>query len=93
MTHCKLDRDLRQGSLLESLAYVYIKIFMQACDYMWASQMALEVKNLPASAEDVKRHGFDPWVVKIPWRRTLQATPVFLPGKSHGQRNLAGYSP
>ena len=29
-----------------------------------------------------RRHGFDPWVVKIPWRRKWQPTPVFLPGKS-----------
>ena len=28
-----------------------------------------------------------------PWRRKWQPTPVFLPGKSHGWRNLAGYSP
>ena len=34
-----------------------------------------------------------PWVGKIPWRRAWQPTPVFLPGESHGQRNLAGYSP
>ena len=40
-----------------------------------------------------KRHGFDPWVGKIPWRRTWQPTPVFLPGKSHGRRSLVGYSP
>ena len=40
-----------------------------------------------------KRCGFNPWVGKIPWRRTWQPTPVFLPGKSHGQRNLAGYGP
>ena len=32
------------------------------------------------------------WVGKIPWRRTRQPTPVFLPGESHGQRSLAGYS-
>ena len=36
-----------------------------------------------------KRCGFDPWFRKIPWRRAWQPTPVFLPGKSHGQRNLA----
>ena len=30
---------------------------------------------------------------KISWRRKWQLTPVFLPGKSHGQRNLVGYSP
>ena len=39
-----------------------------------------------------RRHGFDPWVRKIPWRRKQQPTPVFLPGKSHGQRSLVGYS-
>ena len=40
-----------------------------------------------------KRHRFDPWVGKIPWRRKWQPTPIFLPGKSHGQRSLVGYSP
>ena len=35
----------------------------------------------------------DPWVGKIPWRRKWQSTPVVLPGKFHGQRSLAGYSP
>ena len=40
-----------------------------------------------------RRPGFDPWVRKIPWRRAWQPTPVFLPGESHGQRSLAGYSP
>ena len=39
------------------------------------------------------RPGFHPWVVKIPWRRKWESTPVFLPGQSHGQRSLAGYSP
>ena len=39
------------------------------------------------------RRGCGPWVGKIPWRRKWQPTPVFLPGKSHGQRSLAGYSP
>ena len=37
--------------------------------------------------------GWDPWVRKFPWRRTWQSTPVFLPGESHGQGNLVGYSP
>ena len=40
-----------------------------------------------------KRLRFDLWVRKIPWRRAWQPTPVFLPGKFHGQRNLMGYSP
>ena len=40
-----------------------------------------------------KRCRFNPQVRKIPWRRPRQHTPVFLPGESHGQRSLAGYSP
>ena len=40
-----------------------------------------------------RRHGFDPCVGKIPGRRKWQPTPVFLPGKSHGQRSLVSHSP
>ena len=36
---------------------------------------------------------FDPWVRNIPWGRERRLTPVFLPGKSQGQRSLVGYSP
>ena len=52
------------------------------------SQGGSVVKNPPS-----RRHGFDPWVGKIPWRKKEQPTAVFLPGKSHGQRHLTGYSP
>ena len=41
----------------------------------------------------LKKYGVDPWIRKIPWSRKWQPTPVFLPGKFHGQRILAGYSP
>ena len=49
------------------------------------------VKNPPANAGDMG--SMDAWAEKIPWRRKWQPTPVLLPGKSHGQRSLAGYSP
>jgi len=45
------------------------------------------------SAWHCRRCGFDHWVGKIPWRRAWQPIPVFLPGKSHGQRSLVGYGP
>ena len=45
------------------------------------------------SACNVGDPGLIPGVGKIPWRRKWQPTPVFLPGKSHGQRSLVGYSP
>ena len=54
------------------------------------SQVALMVKNRPANLGDSKRHKFDIWIRKIPWRRAWQPTPVFLPGESHGQRSLVG---
>ena len=50
-----------------------------------ASLIAQLVKNLPEMQET--------WVGKIHWRRKWQLTPVFLPGESHGQRSLGGYSP
>ena len=40
-----------------------------------------------------KRHAFNPWVRKVPWRRAWQPTPLFLPGESPGQRSLEGYGP
>ena len=40
-----------------------------------------------------KRYGFERWVRDVPWGRTWQPTSVLLPGKSHGQRRLVGYSP
>ena len=55
------------------------------------------VTSLPASAGDAGSQ-VQPPVGKIPWRRNpwkraWQPTPVFLAGKSHGQKSLAGYSP
>ena len=46
------------------------------------------VKNLAARARDSKDAGLIPG-----WRRKWPPTLVLLPGKSHGQRSLVGYSP
>ena len=46
------------------------------------------ITNLPAKARDL-RDAFHPWLRKIPWRRAQPFTPLFSPGESHGQRNLA----
>ena len=45
------------------------------------------------SVYQCRRHGFDPWVGKMPWKRKWQPILIFLPGKSHGQKSLVGYSP
>ena len=51
------------------------------------------VKNPPANAGVIGVTGSIPKVGKIPWRRKWQPTPVFLTGKSYGQRSLAGDCP
>ena len=40
-----------------------------------------------------RRCRYNPWIGKISWRRKWQPAPEFMPGKSHGQRSLAGHSP
>ena len=44
-------------------------------------------------ASQCKRHGFDPWLGKIPWRRKWQPTPVFLPGKFPSTEEPSGLQP
>ena len=53
----------------------------------------LSGKESACQCRSHRRCGFNPWVRKIPWRRKWQPTPVFLPGKSQGQRSLVCYSP
>ena len=61
----------------------------QALAIILITRVAQMVESLPA----VQENRFDSWVGKIPWRRKWHPTPVLLPGESHGQRSLAGYSP
>ena len=58
-----------------------------------ASKMVLVVKNPPANGGDIRDTGLIPGWGKIPWKRAWQPPLVFLPGESHGQRILVGYSP
>ena len=50
-------------------------------------------KDFTCQCRRHKRGWLHPWVGKTPWRRKWQTSPIFLPGKSHEQRSLAGYSP
>ena len=60
---------------------------------MWASQVALVVKNLPANAGEVRDMGWIPGSGSSPGGGKWQPTPIFLPENFLGQRNLTGYSP
>ena len=55
--------------------------------------MVLVIKNLPASAGDTRGAGSISRLGKFPWSRKWQPVPIFLPGKSLGQRILSGHSP
>ena len=70
-----------------------IYFFQVICICAPPARLGLVVKNCLANAEDIKDVKFNPRVRKIPWKRKWQPTPVFLPGKSQGQKSLAGYSP
>ena len=69
--------------------FAWIECFLYLRGDMGFSSGSM-VKNPPVNSGDV---GLNPWLVKIPWRRKWQPTLLFLPGKPHGQRRLAGYSP
>ena len=55
-----------------------------------ADSLPIELSGKPCNVGDP---GSFPGWGRLPWRRECLPTPVFLPGKSHGQRSLAGYSP
>ena len=59
------------------------------CVVIWASRW-LGGKESVCQCRRCRRHRFDPWVRKILWSRKWKPTPVFLPGKFHGQRSLEG---
>ena len=73
----------QDDALLSHFSSPIINAIIFAGVHWWLSVICLQCR----------RRGFNPWVGKIPWRREWQPTPVFLPGKPHRQRNLAGYSP
>ena len=83
-----------------SVFYIYLSIYhlslyhlsVYTSSDLWSFPGWAVVKNPPVNAGDQEMR-FYPWVRKIPWRRAWQPTPVFLPGKPHGQRSLVGYSP
>ena len=67
---------------------------MDLTEIYGASQVVLVVKNLPASAGDIRDAGSIPGLGRSPGgARAWQPTPGFWPGEFHGQRSLAGYSP
>ena len=77
---------------------IHVNVYQKQPQYCEVISLQLKFKNkekkeTACQYRSCKRHGFDPYVRKIPWRRKWQSTPVFLPGKFHGQRSLVSYTP
>ena len=82
--------------------YIYIYTYIHAhthinlCLFCYMGFPGGQVVKTSAIVRDIRykpiRDGLNPWVGKIPWSRKWQPTPIFLPGKSHVQRSLAGHS-
>ena len=97
---CRLPFHFGVGSLAlqKFLIWCDLIFVFVACisRYLWYCDVELprwrSGKESACQCRRRKRHGFDPCVGKSPWRRKRQPTPVFLPGKSHGQRSLVGYN-
>ena len=75
-----------------SKGLVMATVIQQTKRHIYSGLKHLVVKG-PTCQSRCKRHRFDPWVGKIPWRREWLPTAVSMPGESHGRRSLVGYSP
>ena len=86
---CPPPGDLSDPGIEHHMGVITIYILMQ----LFGFPAGANGKESTCQCRRCKRHTFNPWVRKIPWRRKWQSTAVFLPRKSHGQKTLVGYSP
>ena len=90
-----ISLSLSAGQSVSGIQWLFFfpSLWPLCMTFIWAivdgaSLVAQTVKDPP----EMQATGVDPWVGKIPWRRTWQPTLVFLPQESHGQGSLVGYS-
>jgi len=97
------SRDITLPTKVHLVKAMVFPVVMYGCERILQSYFDLHflMTGFPGGASGkeptcqcrrCKRCRLNPWARKFPWRRAWHPTPVFLPGKSHGQRNLAGYS-
>ena len=89
------DSSGKKSVLFPPTALSALLFLLSACLFACGLPRWLSNKESACQRRRHRRCGFSPWVGRGPWRRKWQPTPVFLPGKSHGQRrqrSLAAYS-
>ena len=87
---CSVNNDATNISVHSALLKLFWLIFIR---YREGFPCGASGKEPTCQCRRYKRHGFNPSAGKIPQTRKWQPTPIFLLGKFHGQRSLAGYSP
>ena len=85
--------EFRERKLKEPAKLTVVKCLLTSAAQVLRFPGGTSGKEPDCLCSRQKRQGFSPWVRKIPWRRAWQTTPGFLPGESHGQWSLVGYSP
>ena len=91
-----LSQSWSRTPSLGNFALMIFKLIDEAYSHYGGFPGGASGKELACQCRRCRRckiRGFDPWVGKMPRRRTWQPTPVFLPGESHGQKSQVGYSP
>ena len=86
---------LATGFLTPALRCLRVCVYVHICICMYSYGLPRWISGKESTGQ-CRRHRrcrYCSWVREIPWRRKWQPTLIFLPGKSHGQRNLIGYSP
>ena len=83
------SRAFTTAPVASSIIIVSVSLSVYRYTAPWGFPGGANGKELAHQCKRQKRHGFDPWVRKIPWRRSWQPTPVFLPGESHGPKSLS----
>ena len=94
-----LQHHSSRASIVLSLLFTYYHSYkdrtmlhLNYFHFFWRKSFS-QVTQWWTTCLQCRKHGFDSWVGKIPWRRKWQPTSVFLPEKSQWQRSLAGYNP
>ena len=87
------DIDIARTTYSISFPSLYNRFMYISTENIWGFPGGTNGKEHTCQYRRCKRHAFNCWIRKIPWRRAWQPTPVSYPGESHGQRSLVGYSP
>ena len=87
------QKHFRRTLQIHGKSFFLIALISPPLNFLVFPGVSVVKKKSTCQYRRFRRHGFNSWIRKTLWRRKWQPTPVLLPGVSHGQRRLVGYSP